>query len=87
MQQFGSYLLGNLWCSGKLYKCEVTISFSKYTWIFKHTNWLCTYDPALSTRGNLARARARGAGPPRTVKYYYLPGLGRDKNLMMRDME
>ena len=29
--------------------------------------------PALSTRGNLALARARGAGSPRTVKHCYLP--------------
>ena len=40
--------------------------------------------PALSTGGNLDRARARGAGPPRTVKHRYLPVLGRDKTLMMR---
>ena len=26
-----------------------------------------------STRSNLARARARGAGPPRTVEHCYLP--------------
>ena len=39
---------------------------------------------ALSTRGNLARARARGAGSPRTIKHRYLPGLGRYKTLMMR---
>ena len=40
--------------------------------------------PALSTRGNLARARARGAGSPRTVEHRYLPSLGRYKTLMMR---
>ena len=43
--------------------------------------------PALSKRGNLAHARARGAGPPRTVKHRYLPGLGRYKTLMMRAKE
>ena len=43
--------------------------------------------PAVKTRGNLARARARGAGTPRTVKHRYLPGLGRDKTRMMRAKE
>ena len=32
---------------------------------------------ALGTRGNLARACARGAGPPQTVEHRYLPNLGR----------
>ena len=31
------------------------------------------FGPALSTRGNLARARARGAGSPQTVEQCYLP--------------
>ena len=35
--------------------------------------YLATNGPALSTRGNLARARARGAGSPRTVEHCYLP--------------
>ena len=43
--------------------------------------------PAFSTRSNLARARARGAGPPRTVEHRYLPDLGRYRNLVMRAME
>ena len=45
------------------------------------------FGPALSTRGNLARARARGAGSPWTVEHRYLPGLGRYKTLMMRAKE
>ena len=47
-------------------------------------SWIGT---ALSTRGNLACARARGAGSPRTVKHRYLPGLGRYETLMMRAKE
>ena len=43
--------------------------------------------PAFSTRGNLARSRARGAGPPRTVEHRYLPDLGRYRTLVMRAME
>ena len=43
--------------------------------------------PALSTHGNLARARARVAGSPRTVEHRYLPGLGRYETLMMRAKE
>ena len=31
------------------------------------------YGPALSTRGNLARARTRGAGSPQTVEHCYFP--------------
>ena len=29
-EKMGSKILGNLWCSGKLDKCRVTISYSKY---------------------------------------------------------
>ena len=47
-------------------------------------SYISLIGPALSTRGNLAHARARGAGPPRTVEHRYLPGLGRYKTLMMR---
>ena len=39
--------------------------------------------PALSTRGNLARARARGAGSPRTVEHRYFPGLECYKTLFL----
>ena len=42
---------------------------------------------ARAKRGNLARARARGAGSPQTVEYRYLPGLGRYETLMMRAKE
>ena len=45
------------------------------------------YGPAFSTRGNLACARARGAGPPRTVEHRYLTDLGRYRTLVMRAME
>ena len=38
----GIKILVNLCSSGKLYKCEVTISYSKCTWITKKTNWFCT---------------------------------------------
>ena len=41
------------------------------------------YGPALSTCGNLALARARGAGTPRTVEHRYLPGLGCYETLVM----
>ena len=41
----------------------------------------------LSMRGNLARARARGAGAPRTVEHRFLSGLGCYKTLMMRAKE
>ena len=43
--------------------------------------------PAFSRRGNLACARARGAGPPRTVEHRYLPNLGRYRTLLMRAMD
>ena len=43
--------------------------------------------PVLITCGNLARARARGAGSPRTVGHRYLPGLGGYETLMMRANE
>ena len=43
--------------------------------------------PALSTRGNLAHARARGAGSPRTVKHRYLPFLWCYATLMMMAKE
>ena len=45
------------------------------------------FGPALSTRGNLARTRARGAGSPRTVEHCYLPSLGFYKTLMMMAKE
>ena len=43
--------------------------------------------PALSTRGNLSHARARGTGPPWTVEHRYLPDLGRYRTLAMRAKE
>ena len=39
----GSKLMGNLWSSGKMDKCKVTISFRKYTWVSKQINCLCTW--------------------------------------------
>ena len=53
-------------------------------WIGDKIQYYTNPGPVLSTRSNLARARACGAGSPRTVKHCYLPGLGRDKTLMMR---
>ena len=50
---------------------------SNYHGIFIHIS----IGPTLSTRGNLAHARARVAGSPRTVKHRYLPGLGWYKTL------
>ena len=43
--------------------------------------------PALSTRSNLDRARAYGAGPPQNIKHRYLPYLGRYRTLVMRAKE
>ena len=37
-----SQLLVKLFSSSKLYHFKVTFSYSKYTWISKHSNWLCT---------------------------------------------
>ena len=37
----GSLLLGKLFTSFKLYKCELIIGYSKYTRISNHINWLC----------------------------------------------
>ena len=36
----GSLLLGNLCSIGKLDKCDFTISYSKYTLIYKQIIWL-----------------------------------------------
>ena len=38
----GSQLMWNLWLTVKLDKCEVAITYIKYTWISKQINWLCT---------------------------------------------
>ena len=43
--------------------------------------------PALSTRGNLAHYRDRGAGSPRTVEHRYFPYLGCYATLMMMAKE
>ena len=42
-ETMGSQLLVKLCYSGKLDKREVTISYSKYTWIVKQINLLCTF--------------------------------------------
>ena len=54
--------------------------------IFKSLKHCLLIGPAFSTRGNLARARARGGGPPRTVEHRYLPDLGCYRTLVMRAM-
>ena len=38
----GELLLGKLCSSSKLDKCEVTISYSNYTWIDNNINQICT---------------------------------------------
>ena len=36
-------LLGNLFTSSKLDKCDIAMIYSKYTWISKQINWICTW--------------------------------------------
>ena len=64
-------------CIGK--ESETTDSYQKILLL-----WI---GPALSTRGNLACARARGAGSPRTVEHHYLPGLGCYETLLIMAKE
>ena len=41
-EKMGIQLLVILYCSGKLDRCKVTISYRKYTWISNRINLLCT---------------------------------------------
>ena len=49
------------------------VHFNIYQKFTKLLYKLTPLGPAISTRGNLARACARGAGSPRTVEHCYLP--------------
>ena len=78
-------IVGCLWLSGPW--GLQTLAVGKSCIFIFPLLYLLSSGPALSTRGNLARARAHGAGSPRTVEHRYLPGLGRYETLMMRAKE
>ena len=73
---------------GSVYLRKIDLA-NAYMWIWTRIEDTPPIGPALSTRGNLAhaRARARGAGSPGTVEHHYLPGLGLYETLMMRAKE
>ena len=80
---FGILLAGNY---ASIVETNLRLSFYFHLIVIS-LGYILVFGPALHTRGNLARTRARGAGSPRTVKHRYLPGLWRYETLMMRAKE
>ena len=71
-----------------LYPCMHTKPYFQTTTPFLKPDFnIEAFGPEFGTRGNLAHARACGAGRPQTVEHRYLYDLGCYRTLVMRSME